>query len=84
MFPPPLNKLKDDVITRPSIAGCSFDPLNGKCSCGKVYSDISSAPKSAIEDQSQIGIWCHYGALSEKEWEQIQAENDRILACCRS
>jgi len=57
MFPPLLNKLKDDVITRPSIAGCSFDPLNGKCSCGKIYSDISSAPKNAIEDISQSGIW---------------------------
>ena len=84
MIPEPLNKTKDDKPTRSSIAGHMFDPLSGKCSCGKVYSDISSAPRNAVADDKQSGLWCHQGKLTLYEWEQIQAENSRIMACCRS
>jgi hypothetical protein len=83
MFAPPLNKLKDQAPPSRTIAGCTFEPLSGKCSCGKVYSDISAAPKSAIDDQKQMAVWCHYGVLSTNEWNQIQAENERIFSCVR-
>ena len=84
MIPEPLNGKKDEKPAQRIIAGHRFDPLNGKCNCGKVYSDISCAPKSAINDDSQAGLWAHIGTLNTREWEEIQAENDRIMSCCRS
>ena len=84
MIPEPLNGKKDDKPPRRSIAGHLFDPLNGKCSCDKLYSDISAAPNSAIDKIDQAGIWCHQGVLTETEWNEIQTENERIFSCCRS
>jgi hypothetical protein len=84
MIPEPLHGKPDAKSPRKSIAGHLFDPLNGKCSCGKVYSDISCAPESAISDDRQAGLWCHQGALTRHEWQQIQDENSRIMECCRS
>jgi hypothetical protein len=84
MIPEPLNGRADDRPPPRTIAGHYFDPLSGKCVCGKVYSDISCAPESAIGDDKQAGLWCHSGNLTRYEWNQIQEENARIMACCRS
>ena len=84
MIPEPLNGKKDDNPPRKSIAGHLFDPLNGKCACGKAYSDVAGAPREAIADDRQAGWWCHQGTLTLGEWEQIQAENERIFACAKS
>ncbi len=84
MFAPPLNGKKDEVRVRPSVAGHFFDPISDRCSCGKVYSDISAAPESAIGDDRQSGLWCHQGTLTRFEWQQIQDRNAEIMACCRS
>jgi hypothetical protein len=84
LFAEPLNGTKDDKPVRRSIAGHVFDPLSGKCSCGKVYSDVSAGPRTAVGDESQSGVWCHQGCLTLFEWQQIQDENERIFACARS
>jgi hypothetical protein len=84
MIPAPLNSTRDDKPPPRTIAGCVFDFHTGKCSCGKVYSDIAPAPETAIGDHKQSGIWCHSGTLSRYEWTQIQDENNRIMACCKS
>ena len=84
MIAPPLNSTKDDPPPRRVIAGHTFDPLSGLCSCGKAYSDISAAPEDAISDSKQDGIWCHSGILSRYEWKQIQDENERIFSCAKS
>ena len=84
MIPEPLNGTKDARPVRQPIAGHKFDPLNGKCCRGKVYSDISGAPYDAVNDTRQAELWSHVGTLNKREWDEIQAENTRIMDCCRS
>ena len=84
MIPEPLNGKKDDVPAPRSIAGHSFDFYTHKCSCGKLFSEIATAPESAIGDDKQLGVWCHQGALTRCEWNQIRDELDRIMRACRS
>lgn len=84
MFAEPLNGSKDAVPPPRSIAGHYFDRLSDRCSCGKTYAEIAAAPLSAVNDDKQAGVWCHQGTLNMLEWNQIQAENARIMACCRS
>lgn len=84
MFAPPLNNTRDAPAAPRVIAGHVFDPLSDRCSCGKTYSDIAAAPEIAIGDDKQAGLWCHSGTLNRAEWQQIQDENDRIMACARS
>jgi len=57
-----------------SIAGHEFTGLNGRCSCGKLLSDISGA---GPEHLNQLG-WAHNGGLIERELLEIRAEVRRI------
>jgi hypothetical protein len=93
MIPEPLNGKKDDQPAPRYIAGHRFAPLSGMCEmthsgkserCNKVYSDISAAPKEAIDNPEHRGLWAAEGNLIEREWDEIQAENNRIFNCCRS
>lgn len=56
-----------------SIAGHDFS-LDGKCSCGRKFADISIAEKSDIGKP----LHCHSGNLTEREYYEIDKERDRI------
>lgn len=84
MIPPPLNGTKDDAPAQRIIAGHRFDPLTDRCSCGKIYSEVAPAPRSAVNDTAQANLWCHNGTMSLYEWNEIQTENQRIFNCARS
>lgn len=84
MMPAPLNHLRDERRAPQAIAGHYFDPVSGKCSCDKVYSDVSGVPIEAVNDDKQAGMWCHQGTMNMREYLEIQAENERIFACARS
>lgn len=91
MIPEPLNGIKDDKAIRPMIAGHRFEWLSGRCEmihnrgegvqCNKLYSEIANAPLSAVDKETG---WAGEGTLIRREWDEIQAENQRILNACRS
>ena len=94
MIPEPLNGVKDAKPLRPTIAGHRFEWLSGRCEmihsrgegalCNKLYSEIANAPLSAVDDAKQSGLWCGEGTLIRREWDEIQAENQRIFNACKS
>lgn len=55
------------------IAGHVFS-LEGKCSCGYRFADISSARREDIGKP----YWAHTGSLTDNEFREIEAERDRI------
>ena len=60
-----------------SIAGHTFPSTatsDGKCVCGKRFSDISGVTR---EDIGQWH-WAHSGTLLEREYDEIRAEVERI------
>ena len=94
MFAEPLNGKKDAKPPPKMIAGHRFSWVTGMCDmvhsgsggapCNKLYSDIACAPKEAIGRTEDRGLWAAEGLLIEREWLEIQAENSRIMECCRS
>ena len=60
-----------------TIAGHTFiDTPEGRLcrDCGKLWVDVALAHK---EDINHLG-WAHQGALTEHEYQQIEAERDRL------
>ena len=94
MMPEPLNGRKDDRPIPATITGHRFSRLTDRCElthslpggtvCNKLFSDISAAPESAIDDHTQRFVWAGEAHLTRTEWNEIQAEKERIMACCRS
>lgn len=61
------------------IAGHTFEdsPTGRACTnCGMRWVDLMTCRQ---ENVGQLG-WAHTGALTETEWEQIAAEQDRMAA----
>jgi len=56
-----------------AIAGHTYD-LSGWCTCNRRFGDISGVTK---EDIGQKG-WAHTGELSQREFDEIIAERDRL------
>jgi hypothetical protein len=55
------------------IAGHTFS-LEGKCTCGKRFGDISDARREHVGKPD----WAHSGTLTEHELNEIIAERERI------
>lgn len=55
------------------IAGHIFS-LEGKCSCGYRFADISSARRENVGKPH----WAHTGSLTENEYNEIVTERERI------
>lgn len=56
------------------IAGHTFVGLDGRCSCGKRFSDISGAGPENVGKPD----WAHAAHLSFDELQQIVAERERM------
>lgn len=61
------------------IAGHVFEETpNGRvCACGARWVDVLQARREHIGTQG----WAHTGNLIEREYDEIEAERDRIWAC---